>query len=232
MDGRRFDSLMLFLSRQSSRRNLGALLSGLATAASATIIERSGAAAKKKRHHKKKRGQSPPPSPPPPPPTCATLPDDTNCDGGRCLGGVCNPTPTCAESGTACTAPAAAACCSGSCHPVDFVCDRARAGGVCLSDGDCDSGVCVGYRCVDTGCLFNNDFCPFGLGTCHSTGFCLKPLGGGGPRCGSDTGASGLCNCTSHQQCVAALGAGAFCAVDTGPHCACSDGPTFCVALH
>jgi hypothetical protein len=92
------------------------------------------------------------------------------------------------------------------------------------------SGVCTGHRCADTGCLFNHDYCVAGIGSCHNGGFCLRPVGEAGPRCATDTGGSGICNCTTHQECVAALGAGAFCAQDTGPHCACATAPTFCVA--
>jgi hypothetical protein len=173
---------------------------------------------------------APPPSPLPPPPFCAGQADDTVCEGGRCLQGVCNPTPTCAGGEQRCTADAV--CCSGHCEPMEGgkKCQYGAPGSVCLDGDSCLSGVCTGYRCVDTGCLFNNDYCISGVGTCHNGGFCLRPVGQTGPRCGSDTGAAGVCNCTTHQECVAALGTGAFCAQATGSHCACAGAPTFCVA--
>lgn len=237
MDGFRFDGLTRSLATVGSRRRALALaLSG----ALASVVAREDAAAhdarkkckkksgqqkKKCRKKARKHNDSHPTS------SCTGRPDDAVCPGGKCLQGVCNPTPSCTGGGQPC--PTVGQCCVGTCDDEGNTCGRGPVGSVCLTGRDCVSGVCRGHRCADTGCIYNHDYCIFGQGPCHNGGFCLTLLGASpdeGPRCGDNTGSSGICDCTSHQECVDALGAGAFCAQDTGPHCGCSGAATFCVA--
>src|SRR5262245_26205117 len=121
---------------------------------SATPERRDGCRRKKRCKRKKKHNQpifpsplSPPPPPPPlPPPFCAGQADDTVCDGGRCLQGVCNPTPACAGGEERCTTDDA--CCSGRCTPMEGgrKCQFGAGGSVCVDGDACLSGVCTGYR--------------------------------------------------------------------------------------
>jgi hypothetical protein len=85
---------------------------------------------------------------------CRPRADDTPCgQGGRCLKGRCKSAPLCGAVNARCS---------------DQTCRRGNNGADCLTDNDCISGQCVGYRCqgyVDcTGA-------PFGT-ICHTDGGC------------------------------------------------------------
>jgi hypothetical protein len=241
MDASKFEAMLRLCAMKPTRRDAPRLLMGwVAGIASAQLAIHGTAARKRGKRCRKRKGKNArktcatkQPNQPnaipanPPLPFCASQADDAPCAGGKCLRGVCNPTPICTGGELPCLT--GEECCGGECSPENKLCGRGPAGHVCLDGKDCASGVCVGHRCADTGCIFNNDYCILGVGTCHGGGFCLQAADGSGPRCGVDTGASGICNCTTHEECVAALGAGAFCANDSGPHCSCSGAPTFCV---
>ena len=137
---------------------------------------------------------------------CRPRPDDTPCgQGGRCLKGRCNPAPICSAVNARCSVDNPGACCSGICRGADQTCRRGNNGADCLTDNDCISGTCVGYRCqgyVDcTGAP---------LGTiCHTDGGCAFDT------CGScwNEGSSTCCKivaeakiCTSPSQCQAGQG--------------------------
>jgi hypothetical protein len=132
---------------------------------------------------------------------CRPRPDDTPCgQGGRCLKGRCKSAPLCSAVEARCSVDNPASCCSGVCRPADLTCRRGNTGADCLTDQDCISGTCVGYRCqgyVDcTGAP---------LGTiCHTDGGCAFDT------CGScwNEGSSTCCKivaeakiCTSPSQC-------------------------------
>jgi hypothetical protein len=75
-------------------------------------------------------------------------PNDTPCNGeGRCLNGVCNQPPTCSPALNLCIVDGD--CCSGDCVGVAFPgdCAPGEAGTPCFNDSDCTSGVCTGFRC-------------------------------------------------------------------------------------
>ena len=76
---------------------------------------------------------------------CRRKRDNAPCrTNGRCLDGRCKRRPTCRGSGEPCAGGPTTDCCSGVCS--EF-CGTGAAGRPCHDDGDCISGVCIGYRC-------------------------------------------------------------------------------------
>jgi hypothetical protein len=82
---------------------------------------------------------------------CRPIADNTACDGaGRFLDGACNPQPQCLPAGSGCSTTAQEACCSDVCEARVSTfgsCGKGRAGSECLTENDCLSGSCVGFRC-------------------------------------------------------------------------------------
>jgi hypothetical protein len=115
---------------------------------------------------------------------------------------------------------------------------KKRKGGKCKKkkpDGaPCSGGTCQRGRCTTApapppppACSAEADFCANGTPSCGDSAVCVRPLGGGASRCGTFN--SLTCGCTTHEQCVGLLGAGAFCA-QAGPECPCNTGTAFCSA--
>jgi hypothetical protein len=214
LDGNRFDALSISLGHVGTRR--GALATLFAGAFG--FLGRVDAGAKKgggkkgKGKSGKKKGKKANRTVPPPP--CQGQPNDTPCEGsGRCLAGICNPAPVCPVI-------CAGRPCCGTCNgPPEECVPSAPAGSPCLSGGDCVSGRCVGYRCLDTGCIYNQDYCANGTSTCHGSGLCLMPIGETAALCGYPA-PSGICGCRSKQDC-AVHGPTAFCALDNGSSSPC-----------
>jgi hypothetical protein len=210
------------------------LLTTLVLGGSSLLARPAASEAKGKKRRKKRRrsgGSLPPVSPPPPP--CQGATDDTPCDGSdRCLLGRCNPRPTCGGTGASCSGVGTpGGCCSSSGCTVGEQCLWGEVGDPCYRISDCAPGLwCVGYVCMSTTCGPRADHCTSGNSRCGE-GFCLRPVDGGASRCGTQPPPFDRCGCTSHADC-ADLGAGAFCARDTGDHCGSASCPagatTFC----
>jgi hypothetical protein len=159
MDTERFAVLLRGVAAPPSRRVLARALAGLVLGGTLPAAWQQTSEAKKCAPcRKKKKGKCK-----------GKLPDDTPCgQGGRCLKGRCNPAPVCRTVGVGCAVDNAVACCSGVCRPADLTCRRGNSGAVCLSDLDCISGKCIGYRCQGQG-----DCTGAPLGTiCNTDGGC------------------------------------------------------------
>lgn len=175
----------------------------------------------------------PPASPPPTPgPTCSDgikngRETDVDCGGPDCP--PCALDQVCIYSGD---------CRTGNCD--DRECEGCSSNFNCGFDPDgarctCVAGICyssgaTGETCQASATCGSVDACMRTSGICGHGGKCYLPLGGGAPRCATVAPAS--CGCTSHQQCAAAHGAGAYC-VTFDPEfgfCTCGEGgpTTFC----
>ncbi|HET7095218.1 MAG TPA: hypothetical protein VFI22_17145 [Thermomicrobiales bacterium] len=137
MDRRRFDALAKRLGDNATSRRTAA--SGLAAWALTATLGPPAAGAK---HRKKKckachvrQGKK-----------CVKAADDSSCKGdGRCLNGKCNPKPNCAPAEAPCSH--SSECCSHECSPLLVThCLAGDAGARCLTDADCGSANCAGYR--------------------------------------------------------------------------------------
>jgi len=98
---------------------------------------------------------------------------------------------------------------------------------LCRENGDCISGLCVGYRCRGAaGCAEGKGYCLSGS-TNAADCPCLRTTEGG-IRAGSQLYQTcGACQRT--QDCIDRHGPDAFCAQDNGTFCDCPDDkPTFC----
>ena len=238
MDADRFDTLSRALYVAGSRRAaLAAMLSGAVglLAASDTLAKKGKG--KKKKGNKRGIPSSPPPtspppvgemSIPPPPPFCASQDDEIFCDGGKCLQGACNATPTCDPRGADCDGFGSnPRCCSGFC--LAGTCEGSSPVNRCHTPADCPFGIaCIGYRCFSGVCQANADSCVVDASTCGDGGKCFKPHNGGPARCGISVGG---CGCDSDAQCRAIHPQG-FCVDITGNASFCGvGGPlTFCAA--
>src|SRR5687768_5852805 len=161
---------------------------------------------------------------------CASQPDDTACTGGRCLNGTCNPTPACKPTDQPCPG-GSAECCGGGCSGGSTArcIGRVSDGSACQVGQDCISGRCIGHRCTGAGTCEEHDYCGSTVNTsdgcpCLMTKEGHFRTGVQPPRPGFFCG-----DCTSSAECIARHGrADAFCAVDTGTHCPCTDNQRFC----
>jgi hypothetical protein len=162
MNPERFDTLIRALPSRTSRRGLIPLLGAFPLGGTlgslpgpAGVIAKSGTCkpacgvcqtcqkgkCSKKRGKKKCR-----------PGVCRLAANDTACNGtGKCASGTCNPQPTCTQSPAACTTDDPTVCCSDVCIPVGFgnvgFCLQGEPGKECITNGDCFSVSCIGYRC-------------------------------------------------------------------------------------
>ena len=85
---------------------------------------------------------------------CCQESEGTACNGtGKCLNGTCNAEPMCTQSPAACTTDNATACCSDVCVPSGIgnlgFCLVGAPGKECLTNGDCASASCIGFRCQE-----------------------------------------------------------------------------------
>jgi hypothetical protein len=110
-------------------------------------------------------------------------------------------------------------------------------GEACTFNEQCQSLNCVHGRCEE--CYADTDFCYDGLDRGYGTGSnvcgsdrmgqCLKTVDGP-PRCGVRNRNVACNGCSNDIDCQVELGqgSGAFCVRDSGSHCDCPDGQTFC----
>jgi hypothetical protein len=168
------------------------------------------------------------------------------CNGGcaeRCESGTVRHPQTCdccIASRKDCSTACAETCCSG--RWIDGqntnMCWGFGTGEACTFNEQCHSLNCVNGRCEE--CYEYTDFCYYGYGTrgygtgsdiCgpQQTGQCLKTVAGP-PRCGVPSRNVDCNGCSNDIDCLVELGqgSGAFCVRDSGPHCDCPDGQTFC----
>lgn len=141
-----FDRMTRTLTDAFTRRSVLTRLGGAAFAAVALQLPGVAEAKKKKRKkcgpcRTKKKGKCK-----------GTKPDDTACNGdGKCFAGACIPRPTCLASASACTQPAAGACCSGICSAAHGdLCLFSDIGEPCYTGSDCNGAPltpCIAYRC-------------------------------------------------------------------------------------
>jgi hypothetical protein len=177
---------------------------------------------------------------------CVCPPDKpVECRGGcaeRCESGTVRHPQTCAcciPSRSFCSTACAETCCSGRWVDGGQAADQCRGfgtGEACTFNEQCASLNCVHGRCEECS-AFAHDYCAFGdTGSgqngnlCGSgDGHCLKTVAG--PlRCGVRNRNVDCNGCSNDIDCQVDLGqgSGAFCVRDSGPHCDCPDGQTFC----
>jgi hypothetical protein len=75
-------------------------------------------------------------------PNAASCTSDSQCCGFCNTAAIC----MCYPPGIGCNS--AEECCSGTCNTTTGHCEAAANGGMCQSDGDCESGLCVGGTCA------------------------------------------------------------------------------------
>jgi hypothetical protein len=147
MDTTQFNHLMRALTLTPTRRDVARALTGLTLSGAIASVWGNDAEAKKKKRKKcgpcqtKKKGKCK-----------GAKPDDTTCNGdGKCFAGACIPRPTCLASASACTQPAAGACCSGICSAAHGdLCLFSDPGQPCYTGSDCNGAPltpCIAYRC-------------------------------------------------------------------------------------
>lgn len=189
MDGSAFDLLTKTVIASRSRRRLNHLLGGLAVAGPVAVLGSAESRAKKKKITLCHQGQTIKVSKKAkkkhldhgdtlgPCSFCASQPDDTFCDGGKCYQGVCSPPPVCRAYPESCVSNSQ--CCSGRCDG-DDLCAIGGLGAACLTDTECRSQRCRGYHCAS--------------GT-QEIGMNCRPAGIGGGY--DEMCRSGTCRCTS-----------------------------------
>jgi hypothetical protein len=135
----RFDRLTRVLVTAPSRRALTRALFGLTLGGAAAVeLGRNVEAKKCGSCKKKKKGK------------CKKKkPNDTACDGtGKCLNGTCNQPPVC-EPAFSIVCFDDSECCSNAYAGLfpNTQCSQGGGNTPCITNADCISNVCVGFRC-------------------------------------------------------------------------------------